>query len=111
MWMFIASFGREMILETRINLMAKKVYAKAQKLPRREYDKVQALKEDYLQTVYRKKKILSTWKTWEFLRYLAGLLAVISLIGFVAYGTYLWIDASADKGTLGEDLFFSFDVF
>ena len=52
--------------------MAKKIYAKAQKLPKREYDKVQALKEDYLQTVYRKKKVLRSWKGWERLRRLVA---------------------------------------
>ena len=33
--------------------MAQNKYAKAQKLSKREHDKVQALKEDYLQTVYK----------------------------------------------------------
>ena len=70
--------------------MAKTKYAKAQKLPKREYDKVQALKEDYLQTVYRKKKLLGTWKTWERLRRLAGFLAWVALIAFAAYGAYKW---------------------
>lgn len=108
--MFIASFWREMILETRINLMAKKTYANAQKLPRREYDKVQALKEDYLQTVYRKKKVLTAWKVWEFLRYLVGFLAIVALIGGLGYGLYLWIELSAEEGLPDESLFTIFDI-
>ena len=90
--------------------MAKKMYAKAQKLPKREYDKVQALKEDYLQTVYHKKQVLNVWKAWEFFRYLVGFLALASLIGFIAYGFYLWSNAT-QSGTLGEDLFTKFDIF
>ena len=90
--------------------MAQKKYAKAQKLSKREHDKVQALKEDYLQTVFRKKQVLSAWKRWERLRRFVGFLALASLIGFVAYGLFLWAVASA-QGPLGEDLFFSFDFF
>lgn len=89
--------------------MAKTTYAKAQKLPKREYDKVQALKEDYLQTVYRKKKVLGAWKTWERLRCLTAILAWGALIGFIAYGLYLWAVASA-SGPLGVELFISFEV-
>ena len=90
--------------------MAQKTYAKAQKLPKREYDKVQALKEDYLQTVYHKKKRLTTWKTWEFLRYLAGFLAVLALIGGFGYGLYWWIDISAEEGLPDASLFTTFEV-
>ena len=86
--MFIACFRREMILEMRIDLMAKNTPAKAKKLPKREQDKVQALKEDYLHTVFRKKQVLNSWKGWERLRRLCGFLAVISLLGFVAYGFF-----------------------
>ena len=59
--------------------MAKKTPAKAQKLPKREYDKVQALKEDYLQTVFNKKKLLNAWKGWERFRRFVGFLALLSL--------------------------------
>lgn len=88
--------------------MATKKYAKAQKLPKREYDKVQALKEDYLQTVFRKKKVLNVWKTWEFLRSLVGVLAWVSLAACVAYGFFSWFQASAQSGgdTLPRDQFF-----
>ena len=78
--------------------MAQQTQAKAQKLPKREQDKVQALKEDYLQTVYYKKKNLTNWKGWETLRYLAGFLALASLIGFIAYGFFLWAYATAANG-------------
>ena len=84
--------------------MAQKTYAKAQKLPKREQDKVQALKEDYLKTVYYKKKNLTTWKNWESLRYLAGFLAWVSLIGGVAFGLFLWAYATR-QGFLNVDLF------
>lgn len=90
--------------------MAKKMYAKAQKLPKREYDKVQALKEDYLQTVYRKKRVLGAWKAWERLRRLVGFLALVALIACSAYGAYLWFDATRTE-TLGADRFISFDAF
>ena len=73
--------------------MAKAKTATAKKLPRREYDKVQALKDDYLQTVYHKKKVLGAWKAWEGLRRFVGYLAWLSLIGFAAYGVYLQIAA------------------
>ena len=69
--------------------MAQKKYAKAQKLPKRENDKVQALKEDYLQTVYRKKKVLGGWKTWERLRRLVGFIAWLALIIYTFVGFYL----------------------
>ena len=84
--------------------MSQKTYAKAQKLPKREQDKVQALKEDYLKTVYYKKKNLTTWKNWESLRYLAGFLAWVSLIGGVAFGLFLWAYATR-QGFLNVDLF------
>lgn len=84
--------------------MAKNTYAKAQKLPKREQDKVQALKEDYLQTVFRKKQVLSAWKGWERLRRLVGFLALASLIGFAVYGLVLWAVATSE-GNLGVELF------
>ena len=87
--------------------MAQKTYAKAQKLPKREQDKVQALKEDYLQTVYYKKKNLNTWKGWETLRYLTGFLAWVSLIGLIGFGFFLWIYATR-QGFLDESLFTRF---
>ena len=68
--------------------MAQNTYAKARMLPKREHDKIQALKDDYLQTVYHKKQVLSAWKFWERLRRIIGFLALVSLIGFVAYGKY-----------------------
>ena len=104
--MFIACFRREMILETRMNLMATKKYAKAQKLPKREYNKVQALKEDYLQTVYRKQQVLKAWKAWEFLRSLVGVLAWVALAACGIYGVYCWISASTIGGTLPRGDFF-----
>jgi hypothetical protein len=106
--MFIAYFRREMILETRMNLMATQRYAKAQKLPKREYDKVQALKEDYLQTVYRKKRFLNAWKTWEALRTLVGVLAWVALAACAAYSVFCWVkpSLSAGGGTLPRDQFF-----
>ncbi len=70
--------------------MAKKKFAKAQKLPKREFDKVRALKEDYLQTVYRKKKVLGAWKRWEGLRALIGLGAICVLLASAVLGVYLW---------------------
>ena len=105
--MFIAYFRREMILETRMNLMAKTKYAKAQKLPKREYDKVQALKEDYLQTVFRKKQVLSTWKTWERLRLVAGFFAWLALIACSAFGVYKWYKAT----DLSVENYFSLERF
>ena len=88
--------------------MATKTYAKAQKLPKREYDKVQALKEDYLQTVFRKKQILNVWKAWEALRTLVGALAWIALAACGAYGIFCWIQASGavEGSTLPRDQFF-----
>ena len=104
--MFIASFtGCEMILEMRMDLMAKKMYAKAKKLPKREYDKVQALKEDYLQTVYRKKRVLGAWKAWERLRRFVGFLAWLSIIAFGVYGAYLWVTAAEARNITAENLF------
>jgi len=90
--------------------MAKNTYAKAKKLPKREQDKVQALKEDYLQTVFRKKQVLNTWKGWERVRRLSGFLALASLIGFVVYGLALWAIATHEQN-LGIELFFGFDFF
>ena len=84
--------------------MAKNMNAKAQKLPKREQDKVQALKEDYLQTVFRKKQVLNSWKGWERVRRLTGFLAIVSLIGFVAYGFALWAIATK-QGNLDHELF------
>ena len=84
--------------------MAQQTQAKAQKLPKREQDKVQALKEDYLQTVFRKKQFLTSWKGWEYLRRFVGFLALASLIGFVVYGFALWAIATK-QGNLGTDLF------
>ena len=84
--------------------MAQKTYAKAQKLPKREQDKVQALKEDYLQTVYYKKQNLSKWKNWETLRYLAGFFAWVSLIGGIGFGFFLWAYATR-IGHLDVDFF------
>ena len=69
--------------------MAQKKYAKAQNLSKRENDKVQALKEDYLQTVFRKKRVLGGWKTWERIRRLTGWLAWIALILYTLVGAYL----------------------
>ena len=88
--------------------MAKQTYAKAQKLPKREQDKVQALKEDYLQTVYYKKKSLVAWKGWERLRSLVGALAWISLIGCIGFGFFLWAYATS-QNFLDESLFTRFD--
>ena len=107
--MFIASFGREMILETRMNLMAQKKYAKAQQLSKREFDKVQALKDDYLQTVYHKKKRLSTWKTWERLRRFVGFMAWLALAAGEAFGFFRWYQASK-AGSMGRDQFFFLDI-
>ena len=84
--------------------MAKNTPAKAKKLPKREQDKVQALKEDYLHTVFRKKQVLNSWKGWERLRRLCGFLAVISLLGFVAFGFFLWALATR-RGNLDYELF------
>ena len=86
--------------------MAKTRYAKAQKLPKREYDKVQALKEDYLQTVYRKKKVLGGWKTWERLRRLSGFAAWLALILYTAIGAFLWYAAT----DLSRDNFYFLNV-
>ncbi len=82
--------------------MAQKKYAKAQKLPKREYDKVQALKEDYLQTVYRKKKVLGNWKTWERIRRVIGFIAWAMFLIYAFCGVYLWVTAT----DLSRDLFY-----
>ena len=86
--------------------MAQTKYAKAQKLPRREYDKVQALKEDYLQTVYRKKTLLRDWKLWERLRRLVGFVAWLALAAYTFIGLFVWYAAT----DFGRDLFYSFTV-
>ena len=91
-------FGREMILETRINVMEKKTYGKTQ-----------PLKKDRLQTVHHKENILGTQKTWKLLRCLTGVLAPVSLIGLIFYGVYLWAAASA-AGPMSKDLFINFEV-
>ena len=86
--------------------MAQTKYIKAQPLPRREYDKVQALKEDYLQTVYHKKKVLSGWKFWERLRRLFGIVACLALIAYTLIAFFVWY--AADNP--GSDLFYHFSV-
>lgn len=86
--------------------MAQTKYTKAQPLPRREYDKVQALKEDYLQTVYHKKKVLSGWKFWERLRRLFGIVACLALIAYTLIAFFVWY--AADNP--GSDLFYHFSV-
>lgn len=90
--------------------MAQHKYAKAQKLSKREHDKVQALKEDYLQTVYHKKKRLSAWKAWERLRRFVGFLAWLALVACGAYGFFRWFQASGAnaENTLSSDQFFFF---
>ena len=90
--------------------MAKKAKmrnAKAQKLPKREYDKVRALKEDYLQTVYYKKRVLGAWKRWEGLRSFVAFLAFFALLGSALLGTYLWYVHY--KG-VGNDAYYFFNV-
>ncbi len=89
--------------------MAQHKYAKAQKLSKREHDKVQALKEDYLQTVYHKKKRLSAWKAWERLRRFVGFLAWLALLAGAAFGAYRWYQAT-QAGNLGRDQFFFFPI-
>lgn len=89
--------------------MANTKYAKAQQLSKREHNKVQALKDDYLQTVYHKKKRLSAWKAWERLRRFVGFLAWLSLIASTAFGFYRWYEASK-AGTMGRDQFFVYDI-
>ena len=89
--------------------MAKTTYAKAQKLSRGEYDKVQALKNDYLKTVYNKKKLLTAWKTAEFFRLLVGLGAWILLVAGVVTGILRWARA-AIAGNLDRDQFFFQDL-
>ena len=86
--------------------MAQTKYAKAQKLSQREYDKVQALKEDYLQTVYRKKKVLGNWKLWERLRRLVGFVAWLALLLYTAVALFAWYAAN----DLGKDMFYSFNI-
>ena len=85
-------------LETRINLMAKNKNATAKKLPKREYDKVQALKDDYLKTVFNKKKLLNAWKSAERFRRLFGILALLSIIAGAAFGLFRWAQASLSAG-------------
>ena len=89
--------------------MAKNTYARAQKLPKSEYDKVQALKNDYLKTVYSKKKLLRAWKTAEFFRLLVGLGSWILLVAGVVTGILRWARAAV-AGDLGRDQFFFFDI-
>ncbi len=89
--------------------MARTTYAKAQKLPKREYDKVQALKDDYLKTVYTKKKRLGVWKKWEFARLLFIYAAWLSLIAGVVTGFLRWARATI-AGDLARDRFFFLNV-
>ncbi len=89
--------------------MANTRYSAAQKLSKREYDKVQALKDDYLQTVYNKKQRLSVWKTWERLRYLVGFLALAVLLAGAGFGFYRWYQAT-QAGNLGVDQFFTAQI-
>ena len=70
--------------------MAQTKYAKPQRLPKREHDKVQALKDDYLQTVYRKKKVLGSWKLWELIRRVTGIVAWLALLLYTAVGFFVW---------------------
>lgn len=86
--------------------MAQTKYAKAQQLSQREQDKVQALKEDYLQTVYRKKKVLGGWKAWERVRCLVGFVAWLALLLYTAVAFYVWYAAK----DLGTDMFYMFDL-
>ena len=85
--------------------MAQQKYATAQKITKREYDKVQALKDDYLQTVFHKKKVLGVWKAWERLRRFVGFLALALLAAGAAFGAYRWYQAT-QAGNLGRDQFF-----
>ena len=82
--------------------MAQKKYAKAQMLSKREYDKVQALKEDYLQTVYRKKKFLGDWKTCEYIRRALGFIAWGLFLIYAFCGFYLWFTTN----DLSRELFY-----
>ena len=86
--------------------MAQTTYAKAQKLSQREHDKVQALKEDYLQTVYRKKKVLGNWKLWERIRRLVGFVAWLALLLYTAVGFLAWYLAK----DLGKDMFYTANI-
>ena len=88
--------------------MAKTKTATAQKLPKREYDKVQALKDDYLKTVFNKKKRLNAWKAWERFRRFVGFLAWLALLAGAAFGVYRWYEAShaAEGSTLSREYFF-----
>ncbi|MBO7273455.1 MAG: hypothetical protein J6V22_01230 [Clostridia bacterium] len=83
--------------------MANEKYAKAQMLSKREHDRVQALKDDYLQTVYRKKKVLGVWKAWERLRWFVGFLAWAALAAGIGYGFYLWFKLSRETEASGLD--------
>ncbi len=87
--------------------MAQTKYAKAQKLSQREQDKVQALKEDYLQTVYRKKKVLGEWKAWERVRRLVGFVAWLALLLYTAVAFYVWYAAT----DLSPDMFYRYQDF
>ncbi len=89
--------------------MARTTYAKAQKLSKREQDKVQALKADYLKTVYTKKQRLGVWKKWEFFRLLFIWAAWLTLIAGVVTGILRWARATV-SGDLGVDRFFYFNV-
>jgi hypothetical protein len=89
--------------------MARTTYAKAQKLSKREQDKVQALKADYLQTVYTKKQRLGVWKKWEFFRLLFIWAAWLTLIAGVVTGILRWARATV-SGDLGVDRFFYFNL-
>ncbi len=89
--------------------MARTTYAKAQKLSKREQDKVQALKADYLKTVYTKKQRLGVWKKWEFFRLLFIWAAWLTLIAGVVTGILRWARATV-SGDLGVDRFFYFNL-
>ena len=89
--------------------MARTTYAKAQKLSKSEQDKVQALKADYLKTVYTKKQHLGVWKKWEFFRLLFIWAAWLTLIAGVVTGILRWARATV-SGDLGVDRFFYFNL-
>lgn len=89
--------------------MARTTYARAQKLPKHEQDKVQALKDDYLKTVYTKKRRLGVWKKWEFFRLLFIWAAWLTLAAGVVTGILRWARAAV-ASNLGRDQFFFFDI-
>ena len=89
--------------------MARTTYAKAQKLSKQEHDKVQALKADYLKTVYTKKQRLGVWKRWEFFRLLFVFAAWLTLIAGVVTGILRWARATVE-GDLATDRFFYLNV-